>query len=53
MLDAIKSRLNQGSTHAGLAAIAGAVRFFVPVAYVPVFDAAMALFGAVAVALNS
>lgn len=45
-------RLSQGSTHAGIAVILQVVKTFFPV-YAPVIDAGSALFGAVAVALNS
>jgi|WetSurMetagenome_2_1015567.scaffolds.fasta_scaffold1445428_1 hypothetical protein len=48
----IKSRLAQGSSHAGIAALLQGLKFFFP-AYAPVIDAGSALFGAIAVAVNS
>ena len=52
MLDFLKSRFSQGSSHAGIAALLQASKFFFP-AYTPVIDAATALFAAVAVAVNN
>lgn len=52
MLNFFKSRLSQGSTHAGLAAAMQAAKFFFPV-YAGVFDAATGLLSAIAVVVNN
>jgi len=49
----LKSRLSEGSTHAGIAAIFQAVKFFVPPPWGAVIDAATVLFGSVAVAIKN
>jgi hypothetical protein len=46
-------RLTEGSTHAGLAAILQAVKYFVPPPWGAVIDAGTLLFGSVAVAIKN
>jgi len=51
-MQALMDRLKQGSSHAGLAAVAQVLKVFFP-AWAPVFDAGTLLLGSLAVALNS
>lgn len=51
-LDIIKSRATQGSTYAGLGAIALGLKFFLPAHWSPVVDAVAALLGSIAVAVD-
>lgn len=48
----IIGRLLEPSSHAGVAAIAQGLKYFMPPSWAPVADAASGLFGALAVALS-
>jgi hypothetical protein len=49
----VKTRMMQGSSHAGIAAALQALQYFLPPPWGAVVNAGTVLFGAVAVALNS